>query len=489
MSGGNRRTARTVLEHLLIGQDRTYEEAAREFIALARRLGETATITPRHLGRLARGERSGAGTTPATRRVLQAMFGQPVDALLCPWAPPATGDTAGLRLPAPPDGGRLAEPHDGGASGPPHGGTHRPHGGAYRPHGDTYRSTGGGTHGPHGGREHERNALSMVVQRVRQFAALAGQDNAPGEVVEQLRDDVQRLSVDYPRRPVWELLADLTELQENLFGLLERRQRPERSRQLYFLAGVTCGLLAKASHDLADPHAAMAMARTGFLCADNADHDGLRGWLRGLQSLVAYWAGRPQESVRYAQSGAEHATRSGSTTTVWLAANEARGWAALGNAERTRAAVDRASAAWDSVVPDDLDSLGGLCTFNRSRALYYAADALAWLPDATGPATRYAEQAVAAYADPGAAHWAFGDAAGSRANLAIARLAEGELDGAAEALAPVLELPAEQRINGVVHSVARVGTAITRTGLIVPARELRDQIELFARTSLRALPL
>jgi hypothetical protein len=43
---------------------------------------------------------------------------------------------------------------------------------------------------------------------------------------------------------------------------------------------------SKASHDLADPHAAMLQARTAVLCADQADHDGLRAWLRGLQSLV-----------------------------------------------------------------------------------------------------------------------------------------------------------------------------------------------------------
>jgi hypothetical protein len=55
------------------------------------------------------------------------------------------------------------------------------------------------------------------------------------------------------------------------------------------------GLLAKASHDLAEPYAAMAQARTAYLCADNTDHDGLRAWLRGLQSLIAYWAGRTRK--------------------------------------------------------------------------------------------------------------------------------------------------------------------------------------------------
>jgi hypothetical protein len=55
--------------------------------------------------------------------------------------------------------------------------------------------------------------------------------------------------------------------------------------------------------------------------------------------------------------------------------NEARAWAALGNAERTRAAIERAENAWDGVRRDDLDELGGICTFSRPRQLYYAAHA------------------------------------------------------------------------------------------------------------------
>jgi hypothetical protein len=48
---------------------------------------------------------------------------------------------------------------------------------------------------------------------------------------------------------------------------------------------------------------------------------------------------------------------------------------------------------------------------------------------------------------------AFGDAAGSRCDLAVARIALGEIEGAQEAVTPVLELPADQRIRGVISSV------------------------------------
>ena len=113
----------------------------------------------------------------------------------------------------------------------------------------------------------------------------------------------RRLATLYPQRPLAELLGDLVDVQEGMFTLLEHRQRPETGRQLYFLSAVVGGMLAKASHDTGEPHAAMLQARTAYLCADQANHNGLRGWLRGFQALVAYWDGRHREAVRYAEHG------------------------------------------------------------------------------------------------------------------------------------------------------------------------------------------
>ena len=74
---------RTQLEYLLWQRDQTYDEVVAEFAKLARTLGEPATLTSRHLRRLASGERN--GVTPVTRRVLQAMFSRPADDLLAPY--------------------------------------------------------------------------------------------------------------------------------------------------------------------------------------------------------------------------------------------------------------------------------------------------------------------------------------------------------------------------------------------------------------------
>ncbi|MFE2879612.1 hypothetical protein ACFXG6_33445 [Streptomyces roseus] len=428
---------RTRLEYLLRQQPRTYDEIVRDFGQLATRLGENVTLSTRHLRRLASGER--ASTTPVMRRVLQSMFGMPLEELLAPWAGslPAVDEPTGLIL----------------ATGEP---------------------------------TADRELIEMAARRAKSFAFTAGQTDLTADVMEQVHADVQNLAMDYPQRPLSDLLPDLITTQDTIYTLLEQQRRPAQARQLYFLAGVTGGLLAKASHDLADPHAALTQARTAFVCADQADHNGLRAWIRGVQSLVSYWAGRTRESVRYAQSGAEFAAVNSSS--VWLPMNEARAHAALGNANAARAAIERAERAWDLVQVDEVDELGGLCLFGRTRQIYYAAEALSWLPSQSSVANDYATRAVAAYEDSTSPEWAFGDQAGARSALAITRIQMGELEGATEAVSPVLDLAPEQRINGIVNATQRVHRALRDSPLAEDASGLQEQIEAFTRTPLKSLP-
>lgn len=80
------------------------------------------------------------------------------------------------------------------------------------------------------------------------------------------------------------------------------------------------------------------------------------------------------------------------------------------------------------------------------------------------------------------------DEAGSRTDLAVARVRSGELDGAREAIQPVLDLPIAQRIHGVVSSVVNVHRTVTATGAQAPAgRDMQEAIEDYCRTPAAAL--
>jgi tetratricopeptide (TPR) repeat protein len=435
-----REEPRTVLEHLVRQSSRTFEETSEEFTRVAVELGVDATLGPRHLRRLAAGERS--GVRPQAHRVLQEMFGHSADVLFAPWTPEAAARITG-------------EPEGAG-------------------HPTRKELT-------------QEEILDMTIQRARQFTMIAGQYIAD-EAIDQFYGDVSYVAMAYPQQPLTSILGDLAAVQDNILTVLDERHRPETSKRLYLLGGVVGGILAKASHDMGDSHGALTHARAGFLCAEHAEHDGLRAWIKGLQSLIAFWAKRPHESLQYAQQGAPYAERSGNTTSVWLPVNEARAWAALGNAAKAQAAIERAEAAWEQAEPDEIDMLGGICTFGRSRQLYYAADALALLPGQADDAERYSQLALEAYADTTAPDWSFSDQAGSAADLAVARINKGEIEGAAEAIAPVLALPTEQRIHGIISSAQRVHNALRAVPEAQAVAELQMEIEAFTRAPLAGLP-
>jgi hypothetical protein len=238
------------------------------------------------------------------------------------------------------------------------------------------------------------------------------------------------------------------------------------------------------------PQIALEHSRSGLVWAEYTDHNGLRAWIRAVQSHICYWAGRSWEAVRYAQAGAELTNgQVGSTVVPFLIASQARARAALGDSEQTRVLLERAADAFDRVVPDELDAFGGLCTFGQPRRLAMAARSLAVFPDLTETAQNYADQAVEAYEDRNGEFWDYAGQADSITSLALARLASREVEGAAESLRPVLELAPEQRVHDIVATVNLVHAELNRFAPERKARDLQEEIEAFTRTSLPSFPM
>jgi transcriptional regulator with XRE-family HTH domain len=324
--------------------------------------------------------------------------------------------------------------------------------------------------------------LAGAARRAFRFASMVEGTNIGPETLAELDSEVRRLALGYPQQPIGPLVRELTQLQDIAFQLLEGRQRPTQTASLYLLTGMATGMLAKASHDLGDPGSAMTQARAAFICADNADHNGLRVWVRGLQSLICYWAGWSHDALRYARLGAEPARTVSGTGAVWIASQEARAWGMVGNESATLAALSRARRARDRVTGDDLDEIGGLLGFSRARQLYYTADALASIPEQQKAAEIAADQAVSAYRQVPPGQHSFSDEAGAWCDLALARVRASDVEGAREALRPVLELDVEQRISGITASARRVAAAAAGLAGSGPARALRDAVESFCLT-------
>ncbi|MFF5130826.1 hypothetical protein ACFY41_28375 [Streptomyces syringium] len=328
--------------------------------------------------------------------------------------------------------------------------------------------------------------VAAAARQAMEFAVNAEHCVAGPETLGYLQSEVRRITQMYNRVPVADILDDLTHMQAMTFRLLESgRTKPSQARDLYLLAALQAGMLAKASHDLGDPQSAMLQARAAAVCADQAEHQAMRAWVRGLQSGISYWADRPDDALRYAREGTAKAADVRGSVTVWLAAQEARAAARVGDAETAHAACCRAEELREHTAPDDLDDLGGNFVFPQIRQTYFAVEASVLLGSGSEALVRRAEEAVRGFSDTDNPHWSFGAEAGCRSNLALARLYTGDLEGTTEAVQPILDLPLNRRNAGIVSSVNRVRTSL-KSGPARNARaadELREQLAAFSTHS------
>lgn len=327
-----------------------------------------------------------------------------------------------------------------------------------------------------------RRTGHMAVRRAREFILGRDRESIGDDTLGLLDDEMARLVAAYPREPLSTLWPDLLETQDQVFRLLEGgRARPSQLRDLNLKGAVLSFLVAKGFHDMAEPHQAMTMTRVAASCARDAEHPALIALTDGLMSLIAYWTDRPSDAYHYASKGAATARSSHGTAGLWLLGLQARAAAALGDTDAVRAAIETGTTRRDQAVPDDLDHLGGILTYTPAKQTYYEVEAAALLGDGTPGLAARAEEAVTALADPATAAWAYGDLAGARCNLATIRLSGGDIDGAADAVRPVLDLPAAYRTSGIVVAARRVRQAV----LASPARDaavgrdLRAEIESY----------
>ncbi|RZQ64364.1 XRE family transcriptional regulator [Amycolatopsis suaedae] len=312
------------------------------------------------------------------------------------------------------------------------------------------------------------------------FATWAEASNVSSGTLDHLAYELGRIATNYVHAPLVPLFRDLTELRGIAFDLLKNgRQHPSQARELFFLAGTSCVLLAHGAQNLGDSHSAMAQVRAALTCAEQADHDGLRAWTHGTAALIAEWTHQHRRALDFAERGQQFAVTADSR--VRLASLEARVAARAGHRDRAMAALERALHARDTAsVGDELEEFGGLLTFPIVKQRYYAGSAYALLGEAE-QAEGNALWAIEQYETGLPEERSYGDEAIARVDVCTARLTLGDLEGAQEALRPVLDLPAERRIEQLAVGLGRVRSALTnpRYTRVHIARNLTQEIDQF----------
>lgn len=319
--------------------------------------------------------------------------------------------------------------------------------------------------------------VTMTNDESARYADQSG--NVGSAILDQLRGNVVELSARFTAGPrSLELFGSVRLLRDRVFSYLDGGQPIKQRRDLYFLAAVSCGMLAVASDDLGYPAAGMSQAQIAHAFAAEAGDPALVGWLYTVQSMNCYWNGRPGKAREYARRGA--ALRPGGTVGVWLPAMEARTSGALGDAETANAAVQRATEARYVVQPGTLDEFGGLLYYSQAKQHFYATDTFIGVGDQSAAITQ-ATAAIRAYEDGPVEEFNHHDVALTHFSSAVANAQAGDLDAAAESARTAFQIGSEHRSSTVEKSARRLHrqlcTASVRTAPL--AIETRDQIEEF----------
>jgi transcriptional regulator with XRE-family HTH domain/tetratricopeptide (TPR) repeat protein len=308
-----------------------------------------------------------------------------------------------------------------------------------------------------------------------EFGEWAEGTNVGPTTLEQFDEDVRRIARDYLGNPPLPLMLSALRVRNRVFTLLEGRQHPEQTRQLYVTAGRLCGLLAWMASDVGRHGEAETQARTAWLCAELAGSDGLRAWVRATQSKVAYWDGRVQESVSLAGDGLRFAAPD--SARVMLASLGARAWARIGDADEAHAALHAAEEERERAGEDEV---GGLLGFSEAQQSYMAGSTYLWLKEPK-EALAAADRAVWLFDVGNQSIRFYGAEMLALVDAAAALVQSGDLDGAAERLRPVLDLPAEQQLDTFTSRLGelRDGLRRSRYAMSKPAVDIQRQIEEF----------
>ncbi|MGH3781563.1 MAG: hypothetical protein ACRDRO_13300 [Pseudonocardiaceae bacterium] len=266
-------------------------------------------------------------------------------------------------------------------------------------------------------------------------------------------------------------------LRDRIVELLNGRQKPSHSRELYSAAGWTLTMLAWISTDLNVLDASEEHLRAAWVFAENADQNNLRAWIRAAQHTVAFWQRDFARAAQYAEDGLRY-SGSGSTE-LYLSSAWALDLARCGDGERALAVPDRAQAVAESAGGGE-DALSGPFTCSIARAGGFWSDTHLALGNAK-EALLFADSAVGIFESTPDDRRNFGSERMVRCQQVKAHLLAGELDGASETLLPVLETAPEHRVRPLLQRVYEIFrmAADYREGTNMTAAKMQDAIDEF----------
>ncbi|MFJ4828748.1 DNA-binding protein [Streptomyces sp. NPDC088747] len=325
--------------------------------------------------------------------------------------------------------------------------------------------------------------VQMTAREAHDGADATAAASISDNTIDDLRDQVVRLARRYHGMPAAKAYEEADRLRLEVERQRDRTQMPVQQQSLMVLNGQTAALLAVAAFDLGYFPSARTLARAAAVYGESTRFTPLQAYADGTLAYIAYHSGEPDEALAKAQRALAYGGL-GDIAQRRLHAITARAYAHLGDVASAQRAI-RLSEEGGRDLRDELhDAVGGEFGFSAER-LAMSNSTTALLMGDTERAETESSRALLLLGRKAHDEQSSHVRAGAAADLAYARLLTNNVDGAAHALTPIWEVPADQRNTGIVVRTARIARHLARPhyhGAQLP-KELRERIEEFTRVS------
>ncbi|MDJ0344947.1 helix-turn-helix transcriptional regulator [Streptomyces sp. H10-C2] len=226
-----------------------------------------------------------------------------------------------------------------------------------------------------------------IAQRARIIASVNVDDATLAALRGGIDDIVERYEIAGPQT----LAPRAVELLGLLHQLLSGSQHPRQRRKLYSLAAMASGLLGYMAVNAGRLPTSRSYSAEALQLAAEAEDPSLVAWIRGTQSLEAYYDGRYTEAHELAMAGIRSSTDSPQAIRL-LANGAARALAKQGDRTAAERAAAQALELTERFSPaDGLTPCIAFEPYGRARTLANIATAYVSLGD-VGKVLDYAEQ-------------------------------------------------------------------------------------------------
>ncbi|GAA2869640.1 hypothetical protein GCM10010472_28740 [Pseudonocardia halophobica] len=291
-----------------------------------------------------------------------------------------------------------------------------------------------------------RNLVMAAAEDSSRHVEKAEVSHVEDLTITELNDEVDRIARVFLHADPVPAFGEMIRLRDRAYRLLERRQYPRQTNDLYFAVGKLSCLLGDASNNFGFKEAASEQFRAAWAYGQIIGDSSLQAWVRGAQSFAAFTADRPRESARLAESGLSIAANPGAR----LRLHSLRGLALAADGDREGTLHALRLGAAERERADGSDGLServrGMFSCTEAKQEYYAATALNLIREPLN-AESHAMRAIALYEQGPIEERAYGNEAVARVDVSTARLALGDLSGAASALEPILSLSNSRRVD------------------------------------------